>query len=643
LWFLLEIQISKRRIAASRTVSLLEPERQGQKRDRSMRKYNSPVEDYLCALYNTVKSNTAGKLADYIPELSKANPDWLGIALVTADGHVYEVGDSRQTFTIQSISKPFVYGLALEDLTRKEVLMKVGVEPSGEAFNSISLDPVSGRPRNPMINAGAIATTGLIQGGNDTHKFERILHMFELYAGRNLTVDEAVYASESATGHRNRAIGHMLRNFDILEGDPNPVLERYFRQCSINVSCRDLAVMGATLANGGVNPLTGERAIRGEYVESVLGIMCSCGMYDFAGEWIYSVGMPAKSGVAGGIVAVLPGQLGIGLFSPRLDEHGNSVRGIQCCNALSMSFNLHLFNVVQSPVAIVRLEYDGSEVSSNRQRGSNELSVLREKGKSIRVYELQGELVFATAEVIVRRITESAGHIQFAIIDLKRVLQIDEAACRLLSQIARKMQETGRILVFSHVRPHRALRRSIHRHLPIPDVDSIFFEDTNLALEYCEGEILSEVTDSNFAPIGSVELLHGMEQHEIDLIESLTTERRFKSCERIVRAGDIAASLFILLSGRVSVMLPRENGREKRLACFSAGMIFGEMAFIDGAPRSAMVYADEDVLVRELTINAFEQIGREHPQLKIRMLENLMRVVSRNLRKANREISILNQ
>ncbi len=609
-----------------------------------MRTFNSPIEDYLCGLYNTVKSNTAGRLADYIPELTKANPEWLGIALVTADGHVYEVGDSRLTFTIQSISKPFVYGLALEDQTRKEVLMKVGVEPSGEAFNSISLDPVSGRPMNPMINAGAIATTGFILGGSDNHKFERILRMFGLYAGRSLTIDEAVYSSESATGHRNRAIGYMLRNFNILEEDPNPILERYFRQCSINVSCRDLAVMGATLANGGVNPVTGERAIRGEYVESVLGVMCSCGMYDFAGEWIYRVGMPAKSGVAGGIVAVLPGQLGIGVFSPRLDDHGNSVRGIECCNALSMSFNLHLFNVVQSPVAIVRLEYDGSEVASNRQRSAHELAVLRERGKSIRVYELQGELVFATAEVVVRRLSESADQMQFAIIDLKRVLKIDEAACRLLSEIALKMQDSDKTLVFSHIGPHRALRRSIQRHAPLPVVGSMFFVDTNLALEYCEGVILSEVTDSeDFVFFGDAELLRGLSQGDIDYFERLTTERRFRSCEQIVRVGDIADSLFVLLSGDVSVLLPMENGKQKRIASFSPGMVFGEMAFIDGAPRSAMVYADTDALLRELTINAFEQIGRERPEMKIRMLENLLRVFSRNLRRANREISILNQ
>ena len=175
-------------------------------------------------------------MATYIPGLAKANPDWFGICLVTAAGDVYEVGDSRQPFTIQSISKPFVYGLALEDNGRTEVLKKIGVEPTGDAFNSISLEPGTGRPRNPMINAGAIATAWLIAGKSPHDALQRVLEMFALYAGRELTVDEAVYHSESDTGHRNRAIGHMLRNFDILTSDPMPAVEMYFLQCSVSVT-----------------------------------------------------------------------------------------------------------------------------------------------------------------------------------------------------------------------------------------------------------------------------------------------------------------------------------------------------------------------------------------------------------------------
>lgn len=609
-----------------------------------MGKITSPIEEFLLELHRTVKANTAGRVADYIPELAKADPNWIGISIVTADGHVYEVGDSRQTFTIQSISKPFVYGLALEDQTRKEMLRKVGVEPTGEAFNSISLHPVTGQPMNPMINAGAIATTGMVQGSSDEQKFERILEMFELYVGRKLTVDESVYQSESLTGHRNRAIGFMLRNFDILESDPTPVLENYFRQCSISVSCRDLAIMGATLANAGCNPVTGNRAVRGEYVESILSVMGSCGMYDYAGEWIYTVGMPAKSGVAGGIVAVLPGQLGIGVFSPRLDEHGNSVRGIQVCNALSMEFNLHLFNVVQSPKAVIRLEYNGSEVASNRQRSLTEAETLREHGRSIRVYELQGELVFATAEVVVRRLTTAGEELRFAVIDLKRVLRMDEAACRLLTEVTGNLRSAGCVVVFAHAEQHRQFRRFVRRQDGSDGDGWIFFEDTNRALEYCENVILRDFScGDEVVPFGDVEVFAGMSPEDVSFVEELTVEETFHACDVVVRMGDHADALYFLTRGDVSVQIPLENGDEKRLASFSAGMVFGEMAFIDGAPRSAMVYADSDVTVRLLKREAFDRLGVTRPEIKIRLLENLLRVFSRNLRKANREIYFLNQ
>lgn len=256
---------------------------------------SSPILDYLNDLYREVAKIQDGSVATYIPELARANPNWFGICVVTAAGSVYEVGDSRVPFTIQSISKSFVYGMALEDNTRAEVLAKVGVEPTGDAFNAISLEPETGRPRNPMINAGAIAAAGMIAGKSPATRLKRVLESFSLYAGRELSLDEAVYRSESETGHRNRAIGHMLRNFNILTEPPDPVVDLYFKQCSISVTCRDLGVMAATLANLGVNPLTRKQAIRGEYVESVLSVMASCGMYDYAGEWLYRIGMPAKS------------------------------------------------------------------------------------------------------------------------------------------------------------------------------------------------------------------------------------------------------------------------------------------------------------------------------------------------------------
>ncbi|MEE8493963.1 MAG: glutaminase A, partial [Nitrospirales bacterium] len=283
----------------------------------------SPIQKYLETVHACYRDLDEGEVASYIPELFEADPHWFGICIATSDGQIYEVGESRRAFTIQSISKPFVYGMAMEDCGVEHVLAKIGLEPSGDAFNSISLHPETGCPLNPMINAGAITTTSLVgsatAGAEGVPRMRRILETFERYVAHEVAVDEEVYRSESATGHRNRAIGYMLRNFKIIEEDPMPSLDDYFRQCSISADCRDLAVMGATLANGGVNPLSGVRALDARHVENVLSVMTSCGMYDYAGEWIYRVGMPAKSGVAGGILAVLPGQLGIGVYSPPLD------------------------------------------------------------------------------------------------------------------------------------------------------------------------------------------------------------------------------------------------------------------------------------------------------------------------------------
>src|SRR5829696_1006707 len=206
----------------------------------------SPVEHYLQEVHAACAADDTGELAAYIPELALADPDWFGICLATADGRVYEVGDTRTPFTIQSMSKPFAYGLALQDNGRERLAEKVGVEPSGDAFNEISLHPETGRPLNPMINAGAITSTSLVHGATADERFERLLATFGAFAGRPLTVDDAVFSSERATGHRNRAIGHMLRTFDILTEAPEGALDVYFRQCSVQVTCRDVSLMAAT-------------------------------------------------------------------------------------------------------------------------------------------------------------------------------------------------------------------------------------------------------------------------------------------------------------------------------------------------------------------------------------------------------------
>jgi len=304
----------------------------------------SPFRNYLIDLHRKYQALDEGQVADYIPELATVNPDWFGISVVTQNGQVYEVGNCQQLFTIQSISKAFIYGMALEEHGRDYVLTKVGVEPTGEAFNSIILDEKTNRPYNPMVNAGAIAITDLIQGDNATERLKRILEMFRRYTGRQMYIDLPVSLSERITGNRNRAIAYLMNNFGMIGDRVEETLDLYFQQCSILVDCHDLAVMAATLASGGVNPITNERAIDSRYVQDVLSVMHTCGMYDYAGEWAYRVGIPAKSGVGGGITAVVPNRLEIGTFSPLLDAKGNSVRGIKACEELVETFGLHLYN-----------------------------------------------------------------------------------------------------------------------------------------------------------------------------------------------------------------------------------------------------------------------------------------------------------
>lgn len=299
---------------------------------------------YLQQLYDKYLPVREGRLANYIPELAKANSDWFGIAIATVDGQVFTVGDDDQLFTIQSISKAFVHGLALEDHGRNYLLTRVGVEPTGDAFNAIILDDRSKRPYNPMVNAGAIATTSLIKGTGPTEKLNRLLDMFRRYIGHDIFVDISTFMSERTTGDRNRAMAYLMRNFGMIDAAIEETLDLYFQQCSIMVSCRDLAVMAATLANRGVNPITGDRAVEACYIRDILSVMYTCGMYNFAGEWGYTVGLPAKSGVSGGIIAVVPNQIGIAVFSPPLDERANSVRGVKVCEELSTQFGLHLFD-----------------------------------------------------------------------------------------------------------------------------------------------------------------------------------------------------------------------------------------------------------------------------------------------------------
>lgn len=393
----------------------------------------SIIPDYLGDALFRVEPDTSGQPAQYIPELAGADPERLAAVVATIDGEVYGAGDSDAEFTIQSISKPFVYALALADRGFDAVLDKVGVEPSGEAFNEVSLEHDTGRPFNPMINAGALTVQSLIGswGSDPAERGERVRRGLSAFAGRELTVDETVYASEMDTAHRNLAIAYMLRSRDVLTEDPRTVVEGYVRQCAVVVTASDLAMMAATLANRGVNPLTGEQVVSGAVVRHVLSVMFTCGMYDAAGDWATQVGIPAKSGVGGGLIGALPGQVGIATFSPRLDEHGHSVRGVSLFERFSSDMGLHVMEIPSAASSVVR---------SNRvQEG--------ERGAT-RVFRLQGGIRFAGAERVVREAAEIEADDARIVFDLSLVYSLDAVARRLLFEAARRLIRDGQDVYF---------------------------------------------------------------------------------------------------------------------------------------------------------------------------------------------------
>src|SRR5882762_10147882 len=391
-----------------------------------------PLLRFLNACHADCLAEASGAVADYIPELGKANPAHFGISLATLDGHVYEVGDTQVPFTIQSMSKPFVFALALDTLGAARVESVIGVEPSGDPFNSIRLN-AENHPFNPMVNAGAIACSGLIHEAKGDGAFDYIRQALGRFAGRDLDLDEAVYSSESLTGDRNRAIGYLLRTNAVIKDNVASVLDVYFRQCAILVTARDIAVMAATMANRGVNPVTGEQVMTPYAISRTLSVMTSSGMYDYAGEWIYRVGIPAKSGVGGGILAALPARLGLGSYSPKLDSHGNSVRGIKVCEALSAHYDLHMLNRSDDARNSIIADYNIGNSPSRRARRAQEQNILAAHHREVRVLELAGTLSFSSVDYVSRRLAGKPLP-QIAILDLRRVAEITPPGARLLAE-----------------------------------------------------------------------------------------------------------------------------------------------------------------------------------------------------------------
>ncbi|MFC5136741.1 glutaminase A [Actinomycetospora rhizophila] len=283
-------------------------------------------------------------VVSYYPSEAEARPHVFGLSGVHVSGVRVSFGESEERFPLQSISKVFTYAVALEDNGRAATQARVGVEPSGDPYNSVTFDEAHHRPHNPMINSGALVAAALVRGRDRDHRVARLVERVRAFAGNpEIDVDPAVLEEQLHATDHNLGLAYLMRASGMLHGDVEDTLSVYLSACSITVSTDELAVMGATLANGGVNPITGTRAMPAEYVRDVISVMLTCGMYDGAGQWFHDVGIPAKSGVSGGIVAAIPERIGIAVYSPGLDAHGNSVRGVNICRDLSDRFGLHVF------------------------------------------------------------------------------------------------------------------------------------------------------------------------------------------------------------------------------------------------------------------------------------------------------------
>jgi glutaminase len=603
---------------------------------------NGPLDRHLKEVYDKFHKVSDGQVANYIPELAKVDPAQFGVALTTMDGFRYSTGAYEEHFTIQSVSKPFVYALALADCGFEEVIRRVGVEPTGDSFNSIMLEPVTGRPLNPMVNSGAILTASLVNGRDGRSRFERIRAGLSAFAGRELEVDERVFQSEQETGYRNLAVANLMRSTGALEGDVNEICSTYFRQCSVLVSCADLSVMAATLARGGVNPLTRRRVLSEDHVEKVLSVMSTCGMYDSAGQWMLRVGLPAKSGVAGGICAVLPGQLGIGTFSPPLDSVGNSVRGELACRELSRRFSLHMLRPPGLPAHPVRSTYRGDVVTSKRIRPPRDRELLRRLGSSIVVHELQGDLAFATAERMVRTVREHLTGAVWVVLDLRRVGAIEPSAVALLRVLLDELAERRMTTLLAD--PHRI---PAVVELERDDLSTQRVRDFESALEWAEEALLMRENVRTLpptvrVPFGSQELLSELRREEVDYLRAATETRTYEPREVIFEEGDPADAVYFVTRGLVNVEVGAGRGKRRlRLNTVPAGHAFGELALVDGGERSLRIVVVEATECKVLSVEAFEKMRKTYPAACDAIFRAIARSLSARLRQSTREIQIL--
>ncbi|HET7414806.1 MAG TPA: glutaminase A [Arthrobacter sp.] len=583
----------------------------------------SPIESYLRALHAEIRELKHGTPYSAVPAMADVDPDNFGICLATVDGYIYEVGDTRKEFTLQSISKPFTYALALEDLGPEAVDRKVDVEPSGNSFTEISLAEGTGRPANAMINAGALAATGLIKGSGGRTAIKRIVNTYSDFAGRELASSDRIFQAELRQSDRNHALAYLLSSFDIIEDDPTTVLENYLRQCSVQITCRDLSIMAATLANAGHNPLTDKQVVEISTVERVLSVMMTSGMYDDAGAWVSNVGMPAKSGVGGGTLAVLPGQVGLAVFSPPLDEHGASVRGLATCQQLSTDMEMHFVRSARAGRSAIRASYDIIEAPSGIRRNEEAAATLSEHGHRARVIELNGDLLFAGTESMVREISALDDDVELVILDLRRVDEVGGVALRMLSRIEQTLSAAERELVLIDGEGTLAETFADVGHV-VPT-----FTTRTASVEFAENRLITKYGDGVHLPV-SVSVIDSpalspLSPEDAKALAARMEAKTYDDGDIVRRVGQRFGGVFFIVSGRISTIATGPHGQRVKLTTLGAGMTFGELALGSEDRQETTEKADGPVELMVLSADAIEELKAEDPRLAVELWMALTR------------------
>ncbi|MDN5833091.1 MAG: glutaminase A [Brevibacterium sp.] len=597
----------------------------------------SPIQRYLEQLLNEVSGNVSGTPYPIHPAGDAPDPQDFGICLATVDGYVYSVGASDKRFSIQSISKPFSYGLAMADHGIDAVDEKVDVEPSGDPFNEISLAPETGRPANAMINAGALAVVSMIKGSGGKSAPRRIMDLYSKCAGRRLAGSKAVFDTEMRNSDRNHSLAYLLKSFGIIDDNPTRALENYLRQCSAQVTCRDLAMMAATLANGGTNPRTGETALEIEQVERVLSVMMTSGMYDDAGSWVSNVGMPAKSGVGGGTLAVLPGQAGLAVFSPPLDAHGSSVRGVETCRRLSSDMEMHFVRAATSGNSTVRPGVGITQLPSRIRRTEEQAEMLERFSDRCQIIEVTGDLAFAGSESLVRAVSDLDDEVTLVVLDMQQVNEVSSLAVQMLEALEHRLAADSRQLVLIERRGLLdATLLSAEARVPI-------FLSRGGAVEYCENRLLAalgtDIGEPNRVQVANSPALAPLDEEQRTRLVSCMESRTHDDGDIIRRVGQRFGGVHFIVSGHVNTIAADPQGDRVRLNTLSAGMTFGELALGSDDRQETTEKAVGAVELMVLTPEAIDDLESDDPQLALLLWRALTRdaylLVDRYLRETS--------